>query len=240
MKLPVTIERDYMRLRASIVRQIGGVVGEALTLRTDAEDDDAPQELEGLLALLGLTSTSIIDRNKLRAKLYRIAHRLTDFERAQLSAHLGRNVFAPNPLIIEDWVDEQTEAIVKHSQGIIERAAMVVGGLAIGGAASLVAANQVFTPEEQRGAVAASSAALALNTRLVGSIASLSGAGAYRWITEDDDVVRENHAALHFTIQSWASAPAGGGTKPEDAGHPGEGFGCRCIAEPIISSPNLA
>ena len=235
MRLPEEIERDYMRLRMSIVRQVGSVVEKALSLRTDAEDDE-PQELLALLALLGLTSKSIINERKLRQKLYRIAHRLTDFELAQLSAHLGRKVFKPNPLIIEDWVDEQTESIVKHSQSVIERAAQVVGGLAVGGLASVIAANQVFTPEEHRGAVAASSATLALNVRLQQSSAFLSGSRNYIWSATIDDVTRDSHAALDGTVQSWDIAPAGGGTNEGEAGHPGSGINCRCIAIPVTSA----
>jgi hypothetical protein len=231
MILPEQIERDYMRFRASVVRQIAAVTDSALRLRTDAEDNP---DLIALLALLGLTADAIIDRRKLRARLYRFAHRLSDFERAQLATILGSYVHRPNPLLIEAWVDDQEVAITKSAETLLGRASVALGGLAIGGAASLVLANQVFTPEEARVGVAASSAALTLNARFIANISTNAGGTHYRWITVDDEVVRDNHAALHFTIQSWALEPAGGGTKEDESGHPGSGFGCRCVADPIV------
>ena len=230
MKLPETIERDYMRFRSDIVRQVGEVAVSALHLRHDSEDDP---ELLALLALLGLTATTIINRQKLRAKLYRFAARLSEFERAQLTTLLGRYVHRPDPALIESWVDDQEEAITKSTELWLGRASVALGAAVVGGVGTAL-----VTPERVRSAIAGSAALLALNAQLTENISTTAGATHYRWITKDDSVVRDNHRPLHFTIQAWDSPPAGGGTKPHDSGHPQSGFGCRCIAEPLIAPAN--
>ena len=58
----------------------------------------------------------------------------------------------------------------------------------------------------------------------------------YTWMTWGDDRVRPDHARLDGTRQSWHSPPivnlATGKT-----GHPGDDYGCRCIAAPVFVKP---
>jgi len=53
----------------------------------------------------------------------------------------------------------------------------------------------------------------------------------YTWRTRGDGKVRSRHAKFNGKIFSWDSPPEGGY-------HPGEDFGCRCIAEPYKSADN--
>lgn len=246
-KLPEVIERDYMLFRAAVMHDVARVAAPRLAgshlIRLDSEDD--PQLLE-LAALLGISGAALLNKRKLRAKLRRFAHRLSVEKQAQLSALLGRWVRAPDEGISARWVEEQVEAIEASVDSWVKRAAVAAGSLAAGAAVALVAANQAVSPAGVRevvaltGAVAAtraragaSAAVLSLNTELLGNVAQANGVDSYRWVTQDDDRVRENHFDLHYTIQQWNDPPIGGGTKPDEEGHPGEGFGCRCIAEPL-------
>lgn len=246
-KLPLAIERDYSVFRARIMHDVSRIASPRIAgshlLRTDAKDD--PQLLE-LAALLGISARSLVNRRKLRAKLRRFAQRLSVEKQSQLSALLGRWVREPDEALVERWVDEQTVAISKSVDTWLARAVQATA-LAVSGNLVLAGVNQAFAPQETQTAIAlagaaaatrarqaASAAVLSLNTELLGNVSVANGVGNYRWVTEDDDVVRDNHAALHYTIQSWANEPAGGGTKEDDPGHPGSGFGCRCIAEPLI------
>lgn len=246
MNLPETIERDYMRFRAVIMHDVSRIASPRIAgshlLRTDAEDD--PQLLE-LAAVLGLSAEALVDKRKLRAKLRRFAKRLSVEKQAQLSALLGRWVRAPDEHLVERWVSEQTTAINKSVDTWLGRAVQV-GALAVTGNFILAGVNQTFAPQEAQTAVAltgaaaatrarqaASSAVLSLNTQLLGNVAVANGLSHYRWITQDDEVVRDNHFDLHYSLQSWAFPPAGGGTKPGEPGHPGDGYGCRCYADPV-------
>lgn len=55
------------------------------------------------------------------------------------------------------------------------------------------------------------------------------GVQKYRWSTAGDNRVRPEHKALNGRIFTWDNPPLETGEK-----HPGEDFGCRCIAIPII------
>ena len=55
------------------------------------------------------------------------------------------------------------------------------------------------------------------------------GVQKYRWSTAGDTRVRPEHKALNGKIFSWDNPPLSTGGK-----HPGEDFGCRCVAIPIL------
>ena len=55
------------------------------------------------------------------------------------------------------------------------------------------------------------------------------GVQKYRWSTAGDNRVRPEHKALNGKIFDWDNPPLSTGGK-----HPGEDFGCRCIAIPIV------
>lgn len=229
MKLPERIERDYMVFRARIVHDAARIVRPKLlgshAFRADTEDDP---NIEELAAVLGISAAALLDKRKLRKRLRRVAERLSVEKQAQLSALLGRWVRAPDDGIIERWVSEQARAINAALDEWVGRAATAT---AFGATEEVVAATAAVAATRAR--IAASSAVLSLNTELLGTAAAANGLTSYRWVTEDDEVVRDNHAALHYSIQRWDSPPIGGGTKEGDEGHPGSGFGCRCIAEPV-------
>lgn len=65
---------------------------------------------------------------------------------------------------------------------------------------------------------------LVLNSEIVHARQTASGAGSYYWTTMGDDRVRDKHAALDGTLQSW--------DVPTDAGFPGDEPNCRCCAVP--------
>lgn len=76
---------------------------------------------------------------------------------------------------------------------------------------------------------------LMLNSVLVKQNAVAAGANQFIWRTQLDDRVRDHHAALEGTIQSFDDPPLGGGTLATDYGLPQSGFNCRCSAEIILT-----
>lgn len=53
------------------------------------------------------------------------------------------------------------------------------------------------------------------------------GITKYTWSTSNDERVRDSHAEKEGKVFSWNSPP-------EDTGHPGEDYQCRCIAVPFM------
>lgn len=53
----------------------------------------------------------------------------------------------------------------------------------------------------------------------------------YTWRSRDDSRVRASHAEYDDQVFSWSDPPEGG--------HPGEGWSCRCTAEPIIDQASI-
>lgn len=59
------------------------------------------------------------------------------------------------------------------------------------------------------------------------------GITRYRWVSSQDQRVRRRHRELNKTIQRWDDPPV---SNPETGrrAHPGEDYGCRCTASPIL------
>ena len=60
------------------------------------------------------------------------------------------------------------------------------------------------------------------------------GSQSYIWSSSDDERVREDHKLLNGKIFSWDSPPVVD-RRTGRTGHPGEDFGCRCVAIALIS-----
>ena len=77
-------------------------------------------------------------------------------------------------------------------------------------------------------------------TKAVGNLNNIrqtdAGIKQYKWSTSEDGRVRSNHQSLNGRIFDWNKPPTGGGTTPFEAGHPGHGILCRCVALAVIPS----
>lgn len=60
-----------------------------------------------------------------------------------------------------------------------------------------------------------------------------AGLNQYQWSTSGDDHVRNDHKALNGQIFSWDSPPITN-RSTGSRNNPGEDFGCRCVALPVI------
>lgn len=78
------------------------------------------------------------------------------------------------------------------------------------------------------------------NNKILGNLTEARhkevGGKEYVWSTSVDERVRDNHGRLDGTKQSWSNPPTGGGTSPQEAGHPGSGIQCRCVANLVFGS----
>lgn len=75
---------------------------------------------------------------------------------------------------------------------------------------------------------------LTLNAKLSEHRQKRAGIEEYDWKTMGDGSVRSNHDDLDGRRFRWDSPPIGGGTRPDEPGHPGTGINCRCLAIPVI------
>jgi len=73
---------------------------------------------------------------------------------------------------------------------------------------------------------------LKLNAQVTQTEQTGAGITKYEWSSSRDERVREMHADLDGTIQSWDDPPITNAAG--DRNHPGEDYQCRCIAIPIL------
>jgi SPP1 gp7 family putative phage head morphogenesis protein len=87
-----------------------------------------------------------------------------------------------------------------------------------------------FGVSDSRAELIARDQTLKLNSQISRSRQRAVGINSYQWVTSRDERVRETHAALDGSIQSWDSPPEVGEGRFE---HPGGDFQCRCVAVPV-------
>lgn len=87
-----------------------------------------------------------------------------------------------------------------------------------------------FGVSDSRAELIARDQVLKLNGQITRSRQRSVGINQYQWVTSRDERVREGHAALDGTIQSWDSPPDVGDGRFE---HPGGDYQCRCVAVPV-------
>lgn len=202
---------------------------------------EGPQERKdsrSLLFLLGLTTESIISRERLEQRLRRLARDLEKKQKRKLSELIGV-VGDTNQATIEAWVQEQADAILLQLDDALVAAAAETTATLGAGASLLVAGKAVrgvLKGERQKAMQKASTLVLSLNAAIIEEVARGGNSTHYRWITERDGKVRDHHRALDGQIFQWTTPPLGGGTRSGDYGHPGSGINCRCFPQPFAGA----
>lgn len=231
--LPLQLELEYMLDQRRLARRLEWHVTAALSKFREDQRQDAD---EGLRAFLQMSAPEILNEAKLRRRLRSLATTLTAQKLRELEGLLGRAVSAPAPGLIDEWINTQVIAIQASVQQWLATASKQIAESRTAGATvgEMVGAVTVASKELAKNAeIRASFRLLQLNSQIIEEVAKGAGSTHYRWITEEDSKVRPNHVPLHDSIQGWSSPPNGGGTRPGEPGHPGSGYGCRCLAEPM-------
>ena len=150
--------------------------------------------------------------------------------------------FVPDDALAERW-REQNEKLGKDlGRGYYDDVEAVLREAPVG-----ISYGEISERLQERLGVASSRAdliavdqTLKLNADINEARQKDLGITRYVWRTAGgDERVREWHQALDGQEFSWGDPPLGGGTGPEDVGHPGSGIRCRCYAEGIISDEEL-
>lgn len=235
--LPDRIEREYQTLKwqlfSDLAEHVKQVIEKFANLRQDARAEE-------IMILLGLTPDQLIDRDKLIRRLRLLAKDLNAEKIRQIKSLLRSDVTGLSDIEIERWAVAQADVITNEVRTFLgkvgaDTATTLSRAATLAEAANRVAefARQASELAEVRGSVAV----LQLNSEIIEKAARNGGSRFYKWVTEGDSRVRPHHANLNGTIQSWDAAPFGGGSNPNDSGHPGSGWNCRCVAIPIGELP---
>jgi hypothetical protein len=230
--LPVRMEMEFMLDQRRLMKQLNLLAIASLGEPTEDQRQDSP----GLEQFLQMNAGEILNERKLRVRLRHLATTLSGQKLVELRALLGRAVSAPAPGLIDAWIDSQVLAIQASVQQWLATSTAKIASSQIAKTPLATMVSELSTVSKSLAARAekrASFAVLQLNSQIIEEVAKGAGSSHYRWITEGDSLVRDNHIPLDGTIQSWASPPSGGGTREGDIGAPGSGYGCRCVPEPI-------
>jgi len=228
--IPLRLELEYMLDQRRLVRDLSFLATASLTSLDQRQDSDE------LLAWLGLTAVQVLDKKQLRKRLLQIAHRITHEKVQELAALLGRSVQAPAPGLVAQWVDDQIRAVQTTVENWLTS---VTEEVRISRLAHAPMSALTVTLRELQKQVAgaaerkASAAILQLNTQIIEETAKGAGSSHYKWLTEQDNRVRAWHASKQGRVYSWDDPPMGGGSHADNEGHPGSGYGCRCLPVPI-------
>lgn len=254
MDLPVALERSFGLFGKRLLGRVHEVGVAALLYDwtvlqhvRDAADEELDEEQEeksrgtelllAALAALGITWNALLNEAALRAALVRVARSNDQRVKNQLANALGRPVSVGVEEEINAWVDAQVKRIQKLVEQWRSSVATTIetppGDLDFEGVVLALATKK--SKAERSAFTTTAAGLLLLNSALVVANAVGAGVNSYIWRTEGDDRVREWHAELDGTVQSFNSPPVGGGTAEGDIGSPGEGINCRCIAEVIIA-----
>ncbi len=137
----------------------------------------------------------------------------------------------------ERWRREHVEKITKLSEESRDRIVAHLRDVGERGTRVEVFRKRLEETEGmgfRRARLVARDQVLTLNAKLTQDRHQRAGITQYRWLAARDGSTRENHAELDGETFSYDDPPLGGGTGPDDYGHPGDGIGCRCQAIPVI------
>lgn len=228
--IPIRLELEYMLQQRHLVRDLTWFAVASI------QKFDRRQDSDELLAWLGLSAPQVLDEKQLRKRLLQIAHRITHEKAQELGALLGRPIRAPLSGHVTKWVDDQVAAVTATVEHWLMAATETVRRSRLAGAAMADITVSLRELQQQIAGLAerkASVAILQLNSQIIEETAKSAGSSHYRWETEQDSRVRAWHAEKQGSIYPWDDPPMGGGSHADNAGHPGSGYGCRCLPVPI-------
>lgn len=245
---PSGIARDYFhsllellnearaRLLIKVAPVLPRVLVEAAFTRGDVREDAGPRDID---RLVDEASEDFFDDNpegKLDAIAKSVGRRVSAHQSEQLEkqvqAALGEDIphWASNEgRLLEEFAGENI-ALAKTipSRYFDDAKKEILSGVRAG-----ETTREIGDRLARRFDVATSSAKLIANDQVGKLYSSLNkmrqtgiGVTRYRWRTQLDARVRDEHAAREGKTFDWSDPP------PD--GHPGEPINCRCFAEPVL------
>lgn len=243
MKFPLSAEREYYRVLRAMMRNMRKAVLEAEKQRTDAsETEELMRRVKEIYASSGTKEAAIKELRRIFANVDKVTRQNIQnaFEEC-LMADVAVGEAEGIPLIWDEWEFTQKSLIDDVESSFFNKFAVLAGMGAIGSptTSTETALESVCKAIDKR----IKAIAVDQTGRLYGAVTKKyheqSGVSFYKWQSRNDNKVRAEHRANNGKYFYWDRATAGEvqGVKinPTPKFAPGEDYGCRCSAVPIIA-----
>lgn len=214
-------------------------------LRTDAKDEeDEPNWFLTFFGGLGARLLAGLRRRAVRipSTLSRIGQEVSALVKSQTVRVLG---VAPEQISvahnIEGWVKQNVSLIQGLQEQQLSKIEQIIEG-ARGRTTKEIsdALLRELDITAQRAEFIASDQVLKLNAQITQDAHKQSGVRRYKWISMEDSKVRNMHRDLHQRSLMGETFDYDDPPESEEDGsshNPGEGYGCRCQAQPVLDEP---
>lgn len=249
---PRGVERSYAAEVKSVTDDLWGLIEQLLLPRlpemarlTGVRSDDFrtdqfgwPAILREIFADIGSRFEAVSPRIQVAAE--EASRQTSLFNRQEVARQMrsvvGVDIFYNEPKLIET-LEEFTRANVAAIRSIPANALgqmeQIISNGFRGGRRASELAKEIrdrFDVSQSKAQFLARDQIGSLNAQLTKQRQEAIGIDEYIWRTSKDENVRAAHARLEGRKFSWDNPPTVGQRRV----HPGEDYGCRCTAEPII------
>lgn len=250
---PLNVERKYLkellplisaldRIRKQMMPKLEAVLAKANFLRPTSDsstlnEDTFSDDLKFIIDA-GLSQFLVEYSDEvLKIIALKIARSVNLFNETQFDKTIIESL-GVNPFASEPWLAQEMEAFVADNVALIKTIPnqffSSIQGIVSDGARSGKNMQDITADLQKRTGVAKSRAKFIARdqvSKFNGDLNQLRqknvGINSYIWSTSLDERVRPSHAAKEGKKFSWDNPP-------NDTGHPGEDYNCRCVAIPVF------
>lgn len=250
---PLNVERKYLkellplisaldRIRKQMMPKLEAVLAKANFLRPTSDsstlnEDTFSDDLKFIIDA-GLSQFLVeYSDDVLKVIALKIARSVNLFNETQFDKTIMESL-GVNPFASEPWLAQEMEAFVADNVALIKTIPSQffgsIQGIVSDGARSGKNMQDITADLQKRTGVAKSRAKFIARdqvSKFNGDLNQLRqknvGINSYIWSTSLDERVRPSHAAKEGKKFSWDNPP-------NDTGHPGEDYNCRCVAIPVF------
>lgn len=258
-KIPVSVEREYMRVTNAYMKLVKEVLEDELPklksiYKKERDEKVRVDSVEDLLSMVN----EIFDRmqakvdkkceafgirNKLE-NLAKLTRKLTVREwKKAIKSTLGIDIQEDYYLgefykeALEHWVDENVSLIKTIPEETLEKMKTIIQNGYKQGKSTTKMIKQIqsaYSISKRHASLIARDQVAKLNSNIQQAQQQDAGISEYTWYTSGDTRVRESHKKLNGKKFKWSEPPVVD-RKTGRRCHPGEDYQCRCIARPVFN-----
>jgi len=226
-------EGEVARLLFPVLSRIEGEGDPGM--RSDAS---IPRYVSARLQALELHLAEIFDEAELDRGLEVIGQRLAVANGREVKRVIGVSIFDAAPAVAAQLGNFRAINVsrIKSLAGeqLVEITQLLEESTARGARVEVVrkAIEDRFGVTRSKAALLARDQTLTINSQITRTRMVNAGVREYIWTSSGDERVRDRHAELDGTRQSWDAPPEV--SDDGRVGHPGEDYQCRCTAFPVL------